>query len=125
MQRWYPKNIYFWRNPTSICSQAVKTCVCSHNLNLLDSRRFFWNVPALQFSVAFRHWQILSGCAGIKLHMKISGQFESEKAAQNLDRIKTYIETCCRNSINEIHALQRFCEGNPYTVEEIFTHESA
>ena len=65
------------------------------------------------------------GLRGIKSHMKISGQFESETAAQNFARIKTYIETCRRNSINEIHALQRLCEGNPYTVEEIFTHESA
>lgn len=60
------------------------------------------------------------GLRGIKSHMKISGQFESEKAAQNFARIKTYIETCRRNNINEIHALQRLCEGNPYTVEEIF-----
>lgn len=62
------------------------------------------------------------GLRGIKSHMKISGQFESEKAAQNFARIKTYIETCRRNRINEILALQRLCEGNPYTVEEIFTH---
>ncbi len=40
-----------------------------------------------------------------------------EKAAQDFARIKTHIETCRRNSINEIHALQRLCEGNPYTVE--------
>lgn len=65
------------------------------------------------------------GLRGIKSHMKISGQFESEKAAQNFARIKTYIETCRRNNINEIHALQRLCEGNPYTVEETFTQESA
>lgn len=62
------------------------------------------------------------GLRGIKSHMKISGQFESEKAAQNFARIKTYIETCRRNRINEILALQRLCEGNPYTAEEIFTH---
>ncbi len=65
------------------------------------------------------------GLRGIKSHMKISGQFESEKAAQNFARIKTYIETCRRNNINEIHALQRLCEGTPYTVEEIFIHKSA
>ena len=61
------------------------------------------------------------GLRGIKSHMKISGQFESEEAAQNFARIKTYIETCRRNGINEIQALQRLCEGKPYTVEEIFT----
>lgn len=60
------------------------------------------------------------GLRGIKSHMKISSQFESEKTAQNYAVIKTYIETCRRNGINEIHALQRLCSGNPYTVKEIF-----
>ena len=64
------------------------------------------------------------GLRGIKSHMKISGQFESEEAAQNFARIKTYIETCRRNGINEIQALQRLCEGDP-TVEEIFTESKA
>ena len=53
--------------------------------------------------------------------MKISGQFESEAAADNHALNRTYIETCRRNGINEIDALQRLCEGNPYTVAEIFS----
>ena len=57
----------------------------------------------------------------IKSHMKISGQFESVEAADNHALIKTYTETCRRNGINEIIALQRLCEGNPYTVQEIFS----
>ncbi len=57
----------------------------------------------------------------IKSHMKISGQFESVEAADNHALIKTYTETCRRNGINEITALQRLCEGNPYTVQEIFS----
>lgn len=60
------------------------------------------------------------GLRGVKSHMKISGQFESEKAADHYALIRTYIETCRRNSINEIEALQRLCEGRPYTVQEIF-----
>lgn len=60
------------------------------------------------------------GLRGIKSHMKISGQFESVKAADNHALIRTYIETCRRNDINEITALKRLCEGNPYTVQEIF-----
>lgn len=60
------------------------------------------------------------GLRGVKSHMKISGQFESEAAADNHALIRTYIETCRRNDINEITALQRLCEGNPYTVAEIF-----
>ena len=35
--------------------------------------------------------------------------------------IKTYIETCRRNHINEIDALKRLCSGNPYKVSEIFS----
>ena len=61
------------------------------------------------------------GLRGIKSHMKISGQFESEAAADNHALIRTYIETCRRNDINEIAALQRLCEGNLYMVSEIFS----
>jgi hypothetical protein len=53
--------------------------------------------------------------------MKISGQFESETASDNHALNRTYIETCRRNGINEIDALQRLCERNPYTVAEIFS----
>ena len=60
------------------------------------------------------------GLRGVKSHMKISGQFESEAAADNHALIRTYIETCRRNGINEIDALKRLCVGNPYTVDEIF-----
>lgn len=60
------------------------------------------------------------GLRGVKSRMKISGQFESEAAADNHALIRTYIETCRRNGINEIDALQRLCGGNPYTVAEIF-----
>ncbi len=61
------------------------------------------------------------GLRGVKSRMKISGQFESEKAADNHALIRTYIETCRRNHINEIKALKRLCAGNPYTVHEIFS----
>lgn len=64
------------------------------------------------------------GLRGIKSRMKISGQFESEAAADNHALIRTYIETCRRNGINEIWALKRLCEGNPYTVAEIFSGSS-
>ena len=56
----------------------------------------------------------------VKSHMKISGQFESVARADDYAIIRTYIETCRRNGINEIEALIRACNGNPYTVEEIF-----
>ena len=61
------------------------------------------------------------GLRGIKSHMKISGQFDSQKTAKYYAVVKTYVETCRKNTINEMDALSRLCGGNPYTVEEIFT----
>ncbi len=52
--------------------------------------------------------------------MEISGQFQSEETAGHYAVIKSYIETCYRNGINETEALVRLCEGNPYTVAEIY-----
>jgi DNA-directed RNA polymerase subunit RPC12/RpoP len=60
---------------------------------------------------------------GIKSKMKISGQFQSEKSARNYAAVKSYIETCYRNGINEMQALIRLCEGNPYTVKEILENK--
>ena len=57
----------------------------------------------------------------VKSHMKISGQFESVETSDWHALIQTYTETCRRNGINEIHTLQRLCEGTPYTVQEIFS----
>ena len=56
----------------------------------------------------------------VKSKMKISGQFESEERADDYAILRTYIETCRRNGINEIEALIRACNNNPYTVKEIF-----
>lgn len=61
----------------------------------------------------------------VKSHMKISGQFESEETASFYATIKSYIETCRRNNINEVDALTRLSSGNPYTVKEIFNLDSA
>ena len=58
---------------------------------------------------------------GVKSHEKISGQFESVTTARYHAVIKTYTETCRRNGINEFEALKRLCDGNPYTVQEIFS----
>lgn len=60
------------------------------------------------------------GLRGIKSHMKISGQFESEKTASYYAIVKTYVETCRKNSINEMKALSRLCAGAPFTIDEIF-----
>jgi len=59
------------------------------------------------------------GLRCVKSHMKISGQFISEETAGFYAAIKTYVETCRRNGINEIAALIRLSEGKPYRVAEI------
>ena len=55
-----------------------------------------------------------------KSKMKIAGQFEAEESAQHYAVIRSYIDTCRRKGINENEALRKLCEGNPYTVEELF-----
>ena len=59
-----------------------------------------------------------------KSKMKISGQFQSEDTAKYYAIIKSYIETCYRNGINPVNSLRRLCNGNPYTVTEIFAPKS-
>ena len=56
-----------------------------------------------------------------KSKMKIAGQFEAEDNAQHYAMIRSYIDTCRQRGINENEALRRLCEGNPYTVEELFS----
>lgn len=65
------------------------------------------------------------GLRSIKSKMKISGQFYSEETASYFAIVKTYVETCRKNGINEAGALLRLCAGNPYTADEIFTPISA
>lgn len=58
---------------------------------------------------------------GVKTKMKVAGQFSSTQNANHYARIRTYIETCRRNGINEMIALSRLCAGDPFTVEEILS----
>jgi hypothetical protein len=62
------------------------------------------------------------GLRCIKSHMKVSGQFANVTTARYYATIKTYIETCRKNGVNEMTALPRLCEGNPVAVSEIFGH---
>lgn len=56
---------------------------------------------------------------GAKSKMKVSGQFQNVESARNYATIKSYIETCYRNGINQVKALVKLCKGEPYTLEEI------
>ena len=57
-----------------------------------------------------------------KIHEKVSGQFESVEYAKLFASIRTYIETCARNGINEFEALLRLMQDNPFTLSEVLSY---
>ena len=56
----------------------------------------------------------------VKCKDKMSGQFLSEDYARHFANIRTYIETCVRNGVNEFQALLRLTQNNPYSLKELF-----
>ena len=57
----------------------------------------------------------------VKCKDKISGQFLSEAYAKHFANIRTYIETCARNGVNQFQALQRLTQDRPYSLLELCT----
>ena len=57
----------------------------------------------------------------VKCKDKISGQFLNEAYAKHFAYIRTYIETCARNGVNEFQALLRLTQNKPYTLQELCT----
>lgn len=55
----------------------------------------------------------------VKTKDKVSGQFQSIEYASYFADIRTYLETCSRNGVNEFTALLRLTQGQPYTVKEL------
>lgn len=74
----------------------------------------------VNFELPFSNNLSERGLRGAKSKMKVAGQFQSKETAGHYATIKSYIETCYRNGINEVAALIRLCTGNTYTVKEIF-----
>lgn len=60
---------------------------------------------------------------GCKTKMKVSGQFLVTESARNYAVIKTYLETCVRNGINEMEALLHLCSGNVYAFKSVLPDE--
>ena len=60
-----------------------------------------------------------------KVHEKVSGQFESVEYARYFALIRTYLETCARNSINEYTALLRLTEENPFSLPEVLSNSGS
>lgn len=55
----------------------------------------------------------------VKTKDKVSGQFQSIEYASYFADIRTYLETCARNGINEFTALLRLTSGQPYKLGEL------
>ena len=55
----------------------------------------------------------------IKCHEKVSGQFHTVDTARHFADIRTYLETCRRNHVNEFQALAHLTQGKPFTIEEL------
>ena len=75
------------------------------------------------FEIPFTNNLSERGLRGAKSKMKSAGQFWSEESAKWYARIKTYIETCSRNGVNEYNALLRLSIGKPYTLKEILENK--
>ena len=73
----------------------------------------------LDFNLPFTNNLSERGLRGIKSKMKVSGQFQNIKNAEYYATIRSYIETCHRNGVNEHDSLNRLIQNNPYTLEEI------
>lgn len=71
------------------------------------------------FSIPYTNNEAERGLRGVKTKMKVSGQFQNIENARYYASIKSYVETCHRNGINEIEALTRLLDGNPFTITEI------
>jgi hypothetical protein len=87
-------------------------------LRILDFKNEYlaWVV---NFDIPFTNNLSERSLRGAKSKMKISGQFQNVKTASFYANIKSYLETCYRNGINEFYALLRLCRGDPFKLEEI------
>ncbi len=56
----------------------------------------------------------------VKTKDKVSGQFQSIEYAEYFADIRTYLETCSRNGVNEYKALLRLTKNNPFSIGELF-----
>ncbi len=77
----------------------------------------------LDFNIPFTNNLSERALRGIKSKMKVAGQFQNIKSAEYYGIIRSYIETCHRNGVNEHDCLNRLIQGNPYTLKEILEHK--
>ena len=75
----------------------------------------------LDFDLNFSNNVSERALRGIKSKMKIAGQFQNITNAEYYANIRSYIETCNRNGVNEHEALDSLINGNPYTLDKILS----
>ena len=77
----------------------------------------------LDFNIPFTNNLSERALRGIKSKMKVAGQFQNIQSAEYYGILRSYIETCHRNNVNEHDSLNRLIQGNPYTLEEILKNK--
>ena len=71
------------------------------------------------FTIPYTNNEAERSLRGVKTKMKVSGQFQNIENARYYASIKSYVENCHRNGINETEALIRLLDNTPYTIDEI------
>jgi len=78
----------------------------------------------LNFDLPFTNNLSERSLRGIKTKMKVSGQFQNEKTASYYASIKSYMQTCYQNGINEFNALLLLCLDKPFKLSDILKNEN-
>ena len=77
----------------------------------------------LRFEIPFTNNLAERALRPSKTKQKISGQFANVTNARYFASIRSYIETCKRNGINEHQAIIKLLNGKPYSITEMLKNE--
>lgn len=72
-----------------------------------------------RFDIDFSNNLAERSLRGSKTKMKVSGQFKNISNAEYYSRIKSYIETCKRNGINEHEAIVKLLNDEPLSLNDM------